>query len=53
MAEETNWASLTVSPAVFSTSRPITQLKPPTPPPVALSRFPFRSAAVLTSSLTM
>ena len=39
--------------ADFSTSRPIRQLKPPTPPPVADSRLPLRSAAVLISPGTM
>src|SRR5579884_842035 len=42
-----NWASSTVKPAVLSTSRPMTQLKLPTPPPAALSFLPLRSAALL------
>ena len=47
MPWEMNWASATSRPALRSTSRPMRQLKPPTPPPAALSRLPLRSAAVL------
>ena len=45
---EMNCASSTLSPAERSTSRPRSQLRPPTPP-AAESRRPLRSAAVLMS----
>ena len=52
-AEEMNCASLMVRWTDSSTARPMRQLKLPTPPPVALSRRPLRSAAVLMFSATM